>query len=37
LCIGVDRFGASAPASVLGEQYGLTPQAVTERIRAWLG
>jgi transketolase len=37
LCIGIDRFGASAPAGVLAEQYGLTAHQVTERIRAWLG
>jgi transketolase len=37
LTIGVDRFGASAPSAVVAEHYGLTPGAVTERIRAWLG
>ena len=36
LNVGVDRFGASAPAGVLAEQYGLTPGAVAERIRLWL-
>jgi transketolase len=36
LNIGIDRFGASAPADVLAEQYGLTPGAVAERIRSWL-
>jgi transketolase len=36
LCIGVDRFGASAPAGVLAEKFGLTPQGVTGRIREWL-
>jgi transketolase len=36
LNVGVDRFGASAPAGVLAEQYGLTPGAVAESIRRWL-
>lgn len=36
LNIGIDRFGASAPHEVLAEQFGLTPAAVTDRIRAWL-
>jgi transketolase len=36
LCIGVDRFGASAPASVLAEEYGLSPEKVVARVRAWL-
>ena len=36
LNIGVDRFGASAPSRVMGEKYGLTAEAVTERIRSWL-
>jgi transketolase len=31
--IGVDRFGASAPASVLFEHYGLTVTAVSEAVR----
>ncbi|MEZ4471537.1 MAG: transketolase C-terminal domain-containing protein [bacterium] len=35
LNIGIDRFGASAPASVLAEQLGLTVAQVTARIRAW--
>ena len=37
LLIGLDRFGASAPAEVLAEQFGFTPQAVADRIRHWLG
>lgn len=37
LCIGVDHFGASAPAPVLAERYGLTPAAVTAKVRAFLG
>ncbi len=32
LCIGIDHFGASAPAKVLTEKYGFTPEAVSERI-----
>jgi len=36
LNIGIDRFGASAPADVLAEQYGLTPDAVAGQIRQWL-
>jgi transketolase len=36
LTIGIDRFGASAPHTVLAEKLGLTPQAVTARIREWL-
>jgi len=32
--IGVDRFGASAPASVLLEQYGLTTDKVVEAVKA---
>jgi len=37
LMIGIDSFGASAPSSVLAEKFGLTPELVTTRIRAWLG
>jgi transketolase len=36
LRIGIDHFGASAPADVLAEQYGFTPEAVAERVAAWL-
>ena len=36
LNIGVDTFGASAPAEALAERYGLTAAAVAERIRAWM-
>ena len=36
LNIGIDRFGASAPAGVLAEQFGLTIAQVTARVRAWL-
>ena len=34
--IGIDRFGASAPAEVLAEDYGLTRDAILERVRAYL-
>jgi transketolase len=34
--IGIDRFGASAPAGVLAEQFGFTPDAVADRITAAL-
>jgi transketolase len=37
LAIGIDRFGASAPAAVLAEEYGMTAAAVTARLRSWLG
>lgn len=36
LCLGIDHFGASAPAPVLAERYGLTAPAVAERVRAFL-
>ncbi len=36
LNIGIDHFGASAPAGVIAEQWGLTPQKVAERIGDWL-
>ncbi|GFE57310.1 transketolase [Geobacter sp. AOG1] len=32
LFIGVENFGASAPAEVLAEKYGLTPSQVAERV-----
>ncbi|MBN2112836.1 MAG: transketolase [Acidimicrobiia bacterium] len=37
LNLGIDRFGASAPAGRLAAEFGLTPEAVTERLRHWLG
>ena len=37
LCIGIDKFGASAPDKVLADKYGLTVEHVTARIQAWLG
>ena len=34
LTVGLDHFGASAPAEVLAEEYGFTPAKIYERIRA---
>jgi transketolase len=34
LRIGIDRFGASAPAKDLYEYFGLTPSKITERVLA---
>ena len=36
LALGIDRFGASAPADELARQFGFTEESVTERIRDWL-
>jgi transketolase len=36
LAIGVDKFGASAPAKILAEKYGLTGPLVAARIKDWL-
>jgi len=36
LNLGIDHYGASAPASVLAREFGFTPESVTERIRRWL-
>lgn len=36
LTIGIDRFGASAPAAELAEQFGLTTASVVKRVRRWL-
>lgn len=33
LAIGIDHFGASAPASVLEKEFGFVPEAVVEKIR----
>jgi transketolase len=35
--IGIDRFGASAPASVIAEHLGFTPQAVAGVVRSLTG
>jgi transketolase len=37
LRIGLDHFGASAPASAIADEWGFTPQAVADRLAAWLG
>ncbi|MDI6740212.1 MAG: transketolase [Candidatus Edwardsbacteria bacterium] len=37
LFIGIERYGASAPDTVLAEQFGFTPQAVAEKVRMHLG
>jgi transketolase len=36
LNLGIDHFGASAPASVLAEKFGMTADQATRRIRTWL-
>ncbi|MBI5837919.1 MAG: transketolase [Candidatus Eisenbacteria bacterium] len=36
LCLGLDRFGASAPLADLQQHFGFTPQLVAERIRAFV-
>ena len=36
LNIGIDRFGASAPAGILAEKFGLTGGQVAQRVRAHL-
>ena len=36
LCLCIDRFGASAPFSVLAEKFGFTPESAAERIGTWL-
>lgn len=37
LVMGLDRFGASAPAEALAEHFGFTPEGVAARIRQHLG
>jgi transketolase len=37
LRIGIDHYGASAPAEALAEHFALTPEAVADRIAAHLG
>ena len=34
LAIGLDTFGASAPAADLAKEFGFTPESIAERIRA---
>jgi transketolase len=36
LAIGIDEFGASAPAEDIAKHFGFTPEAVVSRIDAWL-
>jgi transketolase len=36
LRIGLDHFGASAPAEVIAKEFGFTPDAVADRIQRWL-
>jgi len=36
LMIGLEHFGASAPAGDLAEKYGFTPLAIKQRIMEWL-
>ena len=36
LCIGMNGFGASAPANVLYEHFGITPAAVVDAAKARL-
>ena len=35
LHLGIDRFGASAPAGDLAKHFGFTPESVVERVNAW--
>ena len=37
LHLGIDHYGASAPAGELAKHFGFTPESVVERVRAWLG
>jgi len=37
LIIGMNRFGASAPANVLAEKFGFTPEAVAAKVEEYLG
>jgi transketolase len=36
LAIGIDHYGASAPDKVLAQKFGLTIDAVTEKVQKWL-
>ena len=36
LAIGIDEFGASAPAGDIAKHFGFTPEAVVSRIDSWL-
>ena len=37
LTLGIDGYGASAPAAVNAEKFGFTVETVTARLAAWLG
>ena len=37
LSIGIDHFGDSAPAEVLAEQFGFTPEAIAGKVNNFLG
>ena len=37
LTLGIDHFGASAPAGVLAEKFGFTAATTIERVSEWLG
>ena len=34
LSLGIDHFGASAPAGVIAEQFGFTPESVAAKVKA---
>jgi len=36
LVVGIERFGLSAPAEVLREEFGFTPEKVASKVRSWL-
>ena len=36
LCLGLDRYGESAPAPALAAHFGFTGDAVAQRTREWL-
>jgi transketolase len=36
LVLGIERFGASAPAKVLAEKFGFTPAAIAAEVTRWL-
>ncbi|MEN6521055.1 MAG: transketolase [Armatimonadota bacterium] len=36
IIIGMDHFGASAPAGLLAEKFGFTPEAIAARVRKYL-
>jgi transketolase len=35
LVIGIDRFGASAPAERIAEEFGFTPEKIAAKVRTW--